>query len=444
MRGTQSVNDKGHLMIGAVDTVALAKTYGTPLYVYDVALIREKAQAFKKAFADYPAQYQIAYASKAFSSVAMIQLVEELDLALDVVSGGELYTALAAEFPPEKIHFHGNNKSVDELRYAVREGIGAIIVDNFYELAMLEQVAAEESRQVRILLRLTPGVQTNTHAYIATGQEDSKFGFYFTNGDAFKAVENALDSPWLRLEGVHFHLGSQLFDPKTYIHAIQRLYKEMDQWHDQLNFIPKIVNVGGGFGIPYTDEDQEVTPAVFIEAITQTIMDECGARSLSLPEIWIEPGRVLVGEAGTTLYTLGSQKTTAGGRTYISVDGGMSDNLRPALYQSKYEAALAAAIQEPPVSTVTLAGKCCESGDIVIQDIDLPNCQSGDVLAVFCTGAYGYAMANNYNRLPRPAVVFVEAGDACLVVERETYQDLIHHDLPLGKKVISKSVDTDC
>ncbi|WP_027724422.1 diaminopimelate decarboxylase [Tuberibacillus calidus] len=427
-------SQEGHLMLGNVDSVQLAKTYGTPLYVFDTEIIREKAAAFKEAFSRYPVNYQIAYASKAFSTVAMVQLVDELGLALDVVSGGELYTALSADYPAERIHFHGNNKSEEELRYAVKAGIGAVIVDNFYELDMLSNIAREENKIVKVMLRITPGVEADTHAYISTGQEDSKFGFYLTKGDAEEAFRRTIRDPQLLLIGLHFHIGSQLFTAKTHEQAIQALYEYVDQWYKTYQFLPGIINVGGGFGIRYTESDLPETPQTFIGAIVECILRECEQRNLKVPEIWIEPGRALVGEAGTTLYTVGSMKSTREGRTYIAVDGGMTDNLRPALYQSKYEAAIANRFPSESEKAVTVAGKCCESGDILIDSIELSAVKPGDLLAVFCTGAYGYAMANNYNRLPRPAVVFVEAGEAQLVVKRESYEDLIRHDLPLKKR----------
>ncbi|MGV3488968.1 MAG: diaminopimelate decarboxylase [Tuberibacillus sp.] len=434
MNEQRTFTKEGHLLLGEADAVHLAQTYGTPLYVFDTQKIKEKAEAFKNAFSNYPVKYQIAYASKAFSTVAMIQLIDELGLALDVVSGGELYTALAADFPAERIHFHGNNKSIEELRFAVKENVGAIIVDNFLELELLSDVARDEQKVVKVMLRITPGVEAETHAYISTGQEDSKFGFYLTNGDARVAFRTVINDANLELIGLHFHIGSQLFAAETHEKAIQRLYEYIEQWNDEFDYLPKIVNVGGGFGIRYIEGDEPAEPEVFISAIVEAVLSECRKRALAEPEIWIEPGRSLVGEAGTTLYTVGSIKTTGADRTYVAIDGGMTDNLRPALYQSKYEAALANRTNSLPEKEVTIAGKCCESGDIIINQIKLPTVQPGDLLAVFCTGAYGYSMANNYNRLPRPAVVFVEKGEAQLVVERETYQDLVSHDIPLRKR----------
>ncbi|GGE38343.1 diaminopimelate decarboxylase [Pullulanibacillus camelliae] len=429
MRGTQTINENNHLVIGGVDTTELAKKYGTPLYVYDVADIRKRSLAFKEAFRPYPVAFKVAYASKAFSSVAMVQLAEELGLALDVVSGGELYTALVAGYDPKNIHFHGNNKSEDELLLAIDKKIGAIIVDNFIELQMVKTLAEARNQTVCIMLRMTPGVEAHTHEYIMTGQEDSKFGFDLMNGEVKEAIKYALNAPSLKLTGVHSHIGSQIFEAEGFTHAVKRIVEHMAAWKDELGFEPEILNIGGGFGISYTKKDQPISISAFIGSIVETIMAECSANQLEVPEIWIEPGRSIVGEAGTTLYSVGTHKSIPNIRKYISVDGGMSDNLRPALYQAEYEALLANRASDASEEQVAIAGKCCESGDILIQDIALPTAQAGDILAVFCTGAYGYSMANNYNRLPRPAVVFVEEGQEQLVIKRETYEDLLQYDL---------------
>jgi len=429
MRGTQTINEANHLVIGGVDTTTLVKNYGTPLYVYDVADIRKKVQDFKDAFSSYPVTYKIAYASKAFSSVAMVQLAEELGLALDVVSGGELYTSLVAGYDPKHIHFHGNNKSEDELLLAIDKKIGAIIVDNFTELQMVKKLSEERHQSVAIMLRMTPGIEAQTHEYIMTGQEDSKFGFILMNGEVKEAIQYALHSPTLKLLGVHSHIGSQIFGVDGFIQAVKRVVEHMAMWKEELGFVPDILNIGGGFGISYTKEEQPVAIQPFIGAIVEKILSECAYHHLDVPEIWIEPGRSIVGEAGTTLYSVGTQKTIPNIRKYVSVDGGMTDNLRPALYQAEYEALLANRASDALEEQVAIAGKCCESGDILIQDIALPSVRAGDVLAVFCTGAYGYSMANNYNRLPRPAVVFVEEGQEQLVIKRETYEDLLQNDL---------------
>lgn len=420
-------------MIGGVDTVDLAREFGTPLYVYDVAWIRNKIEAFQSAFRRYKdLDWQIAYASKAFSTIAMIQLANEYGLSLDVVSGGELYTALKAGFPAGKIHFHGNNKSDEELRLALESGVGLLIVDNFYELERLESLCSLSNQRMAILLRVTPGVEAHTHEFIMTGHDDTKFGFNLDNGMADKAVHDALQAPHLILKGVHCHIGSQIFETKGFDQAVRLVLDAAARWKKQENFDLQVLNVGGGFGIRYTHEDHPLPVHQYIDRIVSTVREMCSAGSMRLPSIWIEPGRSIVGEAGTTLYTLGATKKIPGIRDYISVDGGMADNIRPALYQARYEAMCANRAGEPAGHEVTIAGKCCETGDILIQKAHLPeSCVSGDLLAIFSTGAYGYSMASHYNRLPNPAVVFVENGRAELAVRRETYKDLIRNDIPL-------------
>ncbi|ANB55731.1 diaminopimelate decarboxylase [Anoxybacillus sp. B7M1] len=433
--GTSRVNDKGHLEIGGVDTVDLAKEYGTPLYIYDVALIRQRARAFKETFEKYGVKAQVAYASKAFSTVAMVQLVEEEGLSLDVVSGGELYTALKADFPPERIHFHGNNKSRQELEMALAHGVGCIVIDNFYELQLLEQICAERGMTASVLIRVTPGIEAHTHDYILTGQEDSKFGFDLNNGQADRALKQALSSPSFHVLGIHCHIGSQIFETTGFVLAAQKIFHKIADWKEVYDFVPKVVNLGGGFGIRYTNEDTPLPAAEYVENIIAEAAKQAAELGIAMPEIWIEPGRSLVGDAGTTIYSIGSRKEVPNVRHYVAVDGGMSDNIRPALYEAKYEAVLANRVLDEKQEVVAIAGKCCESGDMLIWDLPLPKTEAGDYLAVFCTGAYGYSMANNYNRLPRPAVVFVENGEAQLVVCRETYEDLVRLDVPLRAKV---------
>ncbi|OWV39172.1 diaminopimelate decarboxylase [Bacillus spizizenii] len=435
LHGTSRQNQHGHLEIGGVDALYLAEKYGTPLYVYDVALIRERAKSFKQAFITAGLKAQVAYASKAFSSVAMIQLAEEEGLSLDVVSGGELYTAVAAGFPAERIHFHGNNKSREELRMALEHRIGCIVVDNFYEISFLEDLCEETGHSIDVLLRITPGVEAHTHDYITTGQEDSKFGFDLHNGQTERAIEQVLQSEHIQLLGVHCHIGSQIFDTAGFVLAAEKIFKKLDEWRESYSFVSKVLNLGGGFGIRYTEDDEPLHATEYVEKIIEAVKENAARYGFNIPEIWIEPGRSLVGDAGTTLYTVGSQKEVPGVRQYVAVDGGMNDNIRPALYQAKYEAATANRIGEAHDKTVSIAGKCCESGDMLIWDIDLPEVKEGDLLAVFCTGAYGYSMANNYNRIPRPAVVFVENGEDHLVVKRETYEDIVKLDLPFKTSV---------
>jgi diaminopimelate decarboxylase len=433
--GTSRVNDHGHLEIGGLDTVELVEQYGTPLYVYDVALIRERAKSFRDTFARLNVNAQVAYASKAFSTVAMVQLVEEEGLSLDVVSGGELYTALQAGFPAERIHFHGNNKSYSELEMAIKHGVGCIVVDNFYELAILAEISMKHRVKTSILLRVTPGIEAHTHDYILTGQEDSKFGFGLENGQADEAVEAVLQSNSLSLLGIHCHIGSQIFETTGFVLATKKIFAKFAEWKETHNFTPTVLNLGGGFGIRYTKEDDPIPVSQYVEEIINEVKTYSNELDMEVPEIWIEPGRSLVGDAGTTLYSVGSRKEVPNIRNYVAVDGGMTDNIRPALYQAKYEAVLANRVNDQVEETVSIAGKCCESGDMLIWDIPLPKSNSNDLLAVFCTGAYGYSMANNYNRIPRPPVLFVENGEAQLVVKRESYEDIVRLDVPLKTHV---------
>jgi diaminopimelate decarboxylase len=435
LHGTSKVNEQGHLEIGGVDTLHIVKEFGTPVYVYDVALIRDRARGFKDTFEKLGIKAQVAYASKAFSTIAMIQLAQQEGLSLDVVSGGELYTALAAEFPVEKIHFHGNNKSREELSMALKHEIGCIVVDNFHELELLEELCSEKKVKANILLRVTPGIEAHTHDYILTGQEDSKFGFDLQNGQAESALKIAIDSAYLNLLGIHCHIGSQIFETTGFILAARKIFSKLHDWKEKYQYEVKVLNLGGGFGIRYTDEDAPISASKYVEEIILEVKDLANKFHMEVPEIWIEPGRSLVGDAGTTLYQVGSKKEVPNVRNYLAVDGGMSDNIRPALYEAKYEAVLANRPLDEIEETVSIAGKCCESGDMLIWDLPLPKAGKEDILAVFCTGAYGYSMANNYNRIPRPPVVFVENGEAALVVRRETFEDLVRFDLPIMEKV---------
>lgn len=435
LHGTSRVNEKGHLEIGGMDTVSLVEQFGTPLYVYDVSLIRNIAREYKETFVETGIHGKVAYASKAFSCIAMYQLVQEEELHLDVVSGGELYTAIAAGFPPERIHFHGNNKSREEIEMAVKAGIGCFVVDNFLEIDLLKLVAAQFDRKISILLRITPGVEAHTHKYISTGGEDSKFGFDLTNETAIQALDKVLNEECFDVLGFHCHIGSQIFDANAFVAAAEKIFSFCKTTNQVLNFYPKVLNLGGGFGIRYVDGDVPKTPKEYITTISDAVKKEASRISMPVPEVWIEPGRSLVGNAGTTLYSVGSQKEIPGTRNYLAVDGGMTDNLRPALYNAEYEAILANKANVSTDDSFSIAGKCCESGDMLIWDLPLPEASEGDILAVFSTGAYGYSMSNNYNRIPRPAVVFVENGEAQLVVKRETYEDLIQYDQPLKRKL---------
>lgn len=429
--GTQAINDKGHLTIGEVDTVDLAKTYGTPLIVYDIALFRERAKAFKETFKKVGINAQVAYASKAFSTIAIYEIAAQEGLSLDVVSGGELYTAAQADFPRERIHFHGNNKSVDEIEYAFEEKIGCIVIDNFLEIDIVKEIAERRKQKMDVLIRVTPGVEASTHDYITTGQEDSKFGFDLKNGQADEAFQQLLGHNYVNVLGMHCHIGSQIFETDAFRLAAKALMNKMIVWRDNDNFVCRVLNLGGGFGIRYTEQDSPLEPADYVEEMANVVVEMTNTSTYPVPEIWIEPGRSLVGDAGTTLYTAGSKKIVPGIRTYIAVDGGMSDNIRPALYSAEYTAVTANRMNEKHETQVTIAGKCCESGDKLIEEAHIADPVLGDTIATFCTGAYSYSMSSNYNRLPRPAVVFVEDGTDTLVVRRETYEDLTKLDIPL-------------
>ncbi|MBU8850860.1 diaminopimelate decarboxylase [Priestia megaterium] len=429
LHGTSRINKQGHLEIGGVDTVELASSFGTPLYVYDVSLIRQRARGFKETFEKHGVKAQVAYASKAFSTIAMVQVVHEEGLSLDVVSGGELYTALAADFPKERIHFHGNNKSRAELEMAIKEDVGCIVVDNFYEITLLQELTEQYQKKMPVLLRLTPGIEAHTHDYILTGQEDSKFGFDLQNGQADEAVRLVQESKGLELLGIHCHIGSQIFETTGFIMATQKLFAKMKEWKQNIEFVPQVLNLGGGFGIRYTEEDQPIPVSQYVEVIIEEVKKQSKELEVEIPEIWIEPGRSLVGDAGTTLYSIGSRKHVPNVREYVAIDGGMNDNIRPALYQAKYEAVIANRMNDESDELVSIAGKCCESGDMLMWDVHLPKANPDDLLAMFCTGAYGYSMASHYNRLPKPAVVFVEDGEAQLVVKRETYEDIVKNDV---------------
>ncbi|QKY69242.1 diaminopimelate decarboxylase [Lentibacillus sp. CBA3610] len=423
------INEAGHLEIGGKDSVDLANKYGTPLYVFDVSLIRENCRAFVNTFKELDVKAQVAYASKAFSSVAMLQVIKQENLSLDVVSQGELYTALLANFPAKKIHLHGNNKSYDELEMAIEHDIGCIVVDNFYEIELISRILEEKDKTVNVLMRVTPGIKPNTHQYIVTGNEDSKFGFDLENGQADKAFLQLLELENVHFKGLHSHIGSQLFETEVFQMTADVLFRKLADWYAEYNFTPEVLNLGGGFGIRYTGEDQPLPYAEHVREIVASVQEQSASYNLPLPEIWIEPGRAIVGNAGVTLYSVGSMKEIPGVRKYVSVDGGMTDNIRPALYEAKYEGVLANKAAHPVTDTVSVAGKCCESGDMLIWDLPVPEISSDDILAVFSTGAYGYSMASHYNRFPKPAAVFVENGRDQLVVKRETYHDVVKDDL---------------
>lgn len=421
-------NAQGHLTIGGVDALELAKKFGTPLVVYDIQKIRRQFQAFQNAFEKEQVDYAISYASKAFATIAIYQVINKLGGHIDVVSGGELYTALKSGFPAAQISFHGNNKTPDELLMAVQNHVGVIILDNFTEIKLLKRILKQTNTHVQVMLRVTPGISAHTHEYDQTGQEDSKFGFDIRSGQAEQAFLQVRADAQMELIGLHAHIGSQILATEGFKLEVEKLMKLVSDWKQKYDYQPQVLNLGGGFGIRYTKQDNPVTAHTFVGQIVQTVKKYAQEDHLKMPAIWIEPGRSIVGEAGYNLYTIGSRKDVPGLLPYVAVDGGMGDNIRPALYQAEYEALLAENPQAKPVETVKLAGRYCESGDIIINKLALPKSKPGDVIAVLATGAYGYSMASNYNRVPRPAVVFAENEQAQVVVTRETYADIVSHD----------------
>lgn len=425
LMNNMKVDDLNHLVIGGVSAVEISKKYGTPVNVYDLTLIKEKIKTFKNAFSKYENLTQVAYASKAFSSLALFEVLAEEDVSLDVVSGEELYLALKAGFEKSRIHFHGNNKSYEELKTAISEQIGCIVVDNFYEIVMIEKLVNELNVTIDILLRVTPGVEAHTHEYITTGQADSKFGFDLASGQVDQAIKQIKEIENINMIGLHSHIGSQIFEVEGYEIVIEKLLQKASEWKKMYDFNLKVLNVGGGFGIKYTDDDSPLPLDKYAKAIIRSVRTHSAANNLNLPEIWIEPGRSIVGEAGTTLYTVGTEKDIPQIRKYVSVDGGMADNIRPALYQAKYSGVLANKVVNLNEEVVSIAGKACESGDMLMWDVVLPQPKPGDILAMFSTGAYGYAMASNYNRLTKPAVVFIENGNDFLAIRRETVEDYL-------------------
>ncbi len=424
---TNQINQAGHLTIGGVDSLKLAKEYGTPLVVYDVSQIRNQIRAFKKVFEEEQVNYAVSYASKAFASIAMYQVANEEGAYTDVVSAGELYTAMKANFPMERISFHGNNKSKEELEMAVKNHVGKIMIDNFYEIDLLRQVLEEQDSEINVMLRITPGISAHTHEYDQTGQVDSKFGFDLKSGQADKALQEVLKNQRMHMLGIHAHIGSQIFELNGFEMAAAKLVDVAASWRKNYDYTAQVINVGGGFGIKYVQEDHPLKPEEFVKAIVKTIKDEATKHNFPLPEIDIEPGRSIVGPAGYNLYKVGSMKEIPGLVPYVAVDGGMGDNIRPALYQAKYETVLANDPQRKASQEFHVAGKYCESGDI-LADAKLPLLKAGDILAMLDTGAYGYSMASNYNRNPRPAVVFAEDGKAQVVIRRESLEDLVHLD----------------
>jgi diaminopimelate decarboxylase len=424
-------NAAGHLEIDGCDVVDLAGEFGTPVLVYEETSIRDQCRRYQQAFAEHTDDFEIIYASKAFSGLAIAQLVLEEGLSIDVSSGGEYHVAKAAGFPAEKIFFHGNNKTRAELQYALEGGVGFVVMDSYQEIALVDELAGARGERQRVLLRITPGIEAHTHSYIQTGQVDSKFGFGLSDGVAMEAIRRAMAAPNLDLIGLHAHIGSQIFELEGFRKAIAILTGLIAQANAAYGFDCRYLNVGGGLGIRYTEEDTPSSIGDYAAVKVEGVREEMAAKGLPMPRVLIEPGRSIVGKAGITAYTVGTIKEIPGVRTYVSVDGGMSDNIRPMLYEAAYEGMLANKAGQTADTRVTVAGKHCESGDILMKDVILARPEPGDILVMPATGAYCFSMASNYNGSTRPAVIMVKDGNARVIIERESYADLVakHHPL---------------
>ena len=429
------IDGQGRLVIGGCSALDLAEEYGTPVYVLDEATLRNRCRTYRAEFeqrlSDTGAEAQVLYASKAYINPALAQIFNEEGLGLDVVSGGELAVAAAAQFPLEKVYFHGNNKTPDELAYSVEQGIGRVVVDSFHELELLSRIAGEAGRVQDILIRVSPGIDPHTHAYTTTGIIDSKFGFSIQTGDAENAIRQALAAPNLNLRGLHFHLGSPIFELEPYAAATDLVLRFAagfrEEGLDLQEFSP-----GGGFAIAYTRDQEPPAIGEYAETIVGTLKETCDELGLAIPTLLIEPGRSIVGPAGVALYRIGAIKDIPGVRKYVSVDGGMGDNIRPALYQAAYEVLSAGKVNVDgnyQEEKVTIAGKYCESGDVLASDIMLPIPQPGDIIAIPASGAYCPSMASNYNLNPRPPMVLVKDGESRLIRRRESYGDMMLCDV---------------
>ncbi len=425
-----SINERGNLSIGGADTVEIAKEYGTPVYVFDENETRKNLASFRDSMNEYYGGNGLAvYASKAFCCKEMCRICKQEGTGIDVVSGGELYTALSVDFPADKIVFHGNNKTYDELVAAVENGVGRIVVDNLTELETLNAIAAEKGVIAGIMFRIKPGIDAHTHDFIKTGQIDSKFGFALETGEAMETVKAALAMPNIKLRGLHCHIGSQIFDIDPFELAADVMLNLYKKIKDETGAEFDELNLGGGFGIKYLESEQPKPYAEYMKNVSAVVKEKCRELGLKMPFVLIEPGRSVVGAAGITLYTVGAVKEIPDIRTYVSIDGGMTDNPRYALYNADYELVCANKATEERSETVTVAGKCCESGDLIQEHTKLQKVCAGDIIAVLSTGAYNYSMSSNYNRIPRPPVVMVKDGETRIVVKRETYEKITENDV---------------
>ncbi|GHU61735.1 diaminopimelate decarboxylase [Clostridia bacterium] len=429
----------GALYIEGVKAGDLARKYGTPLYVYSNRVIRGRFAEIRHSFLERYGKYDgladdragayAAYAAKAFLTPAMCRIVEEEGFLLDVVSGGEFYTAITAGFPADRIKYHGNNKLIPELEEAIGAGVGRIVVDGLDELDIIEEIAEKAGRIQPVLFRITPEVSAGAHDHITTGRRDSKFGIPMDEDVLYPLVGRAIESPQVHFLGLHFHIGSQLFDPAPYLEATEKALGVIDEINRRFAYTVPELCIGGGFGIRYVGTEERLPYASFTEPVVALVNSYCAEHGLISPDIGIEPGRSIVGDAGVTLYTVGSIKQIPDGPKYISIDGGMSDNIRPALYGAVYEATLVDKASNPDKETVTICGKLCESGDRIIDGASLAKAERGDILCVFSTGAYGYSMASNYNKIPKAAVCLVDGEEASLLVRRQTYEEMIASEI---------------
>ena len=423
-------NERGHLTVGGMDTVELAKKHGTPLYLIDENALRERCRTYRRAAKECFGEDALPlYASKALCFTEIYRIAAEEGMGIDCVSGGELYTAKKAGFPAERIYFHGNNKTDRDIKDAMDMGVGTFVVDNREELSAVGREASLRGITQRILLRITPGIDPHTHKAIVTGNVDSKFGNAIVTGQAMDIVKEAISTEGVLLAGLHCHIGSQIFDVEPFADAAAIMTEFIASIKAECGYEIKELNLGGGLGVKYTEYDRDVDYAAAVADIAKVVRQLCEKNGISLPRVILEPGRSLVAAAGATLYTVGSVKEIPGFRSYVSVDGGMPDNPRYALYQSQYTALIANKAAQPRDYRATVAGRCCESGDLLGENMELQKPERGDILAVLVTGAYNYSMASNYNRIPRPPVVMIKDGEDRVAVKRETYEDLTRNDL---------------
>lgn len=423
-------NEHGHLTFAGQDTIKLANEYKTPLYLIDEETIRKNCKTYVNALKKYFGENSIPlFASKALSFKELYRIVKDENMGIDVVSGGELYTAKSVGFPMEKVYFHGNNKTYDEIKFAIDSKIGYFVADNISELDNINKIAKENGIEQKILLRLTPGIDTHTYEAVRTGQVDSKFGTAIETGQALEITKYALSLSNVSLKGFHCHIGSQVFDSKTFCDSANIMLDFIKEVYEKFGFMASILNLGGGYGVRYTEDDPHINIEENIKIVSEYIKNKCTSINITMPTILMEPGRSIVADAGLTLYTVGNIKTITGYKSYVSIDGGMTDNPRFALYESKYSACIANRANEDKNFLCTIAGKCCESGDLIAKDIKIQNPQLNDTLAVFVTGAYNYSMSSNYNRIPKPMVVVLNNGTSKIAVMRESYEDLIRNDI---------------